>query len=367
MKVMVPMEEQLKFRDPALAKKVADHIESLAPSYNVKFCHVCGTHEWTITHHGLRALLPKTVEVIAGPGCPVCILPAADIDEAIFLALEGVTVATYGDVIRVPASKTSLQEAKASGGDVRIVYGVGDAVKMAKKELDKDFVFFAIGFETTAPTTATEILNKPPENLSFLISHRLIPSAMELLLGVGDLHIDGFIAPGHVSTIIGMKPYEIFPEAYHMPTIVAGFEPLDVLFTISMLLKQIKDGEARLENEYTRSVAWEGNVKAQQLVKKVFDVVHARWRGLGKLPSSALALKEEFAPYDARKKYDMKIEGSRDLLPGCLCHLVMIGKIKPPECNLYMNACTPQTPKGACMVSNEGTCRIWAKHKITER
>lgn len=360
------MTEELKFRDPALAKKAADHIRNLAPSYSMKFCHVCGTHEWTITHYGLRSLLPESVDVIAGPGCPVCVLPAAEIDEAIFLALEGVTLVTFGDLVRVPGSERSLQEARASGGDVRIVYGLGDAVKMAKRKPDKDFVFFAVGFETTAPSTAVEVLNKPPENFSFLVAHRLIPPAMELLLGVGDLHIDGFIAPGHVSTIIGIKPYEIFPKAYHMPTVVAGFEPLDVLFALSMLLQQIKDGEARLENEYNRSVTWEGNMKAQKLMQQVFNVVDGQWRGLGKLPLSALALKEEFATYDARKKYGIKIERSRDLLPGCLCHLVMIGKIKPPECSLYMEACTPQTPKGACMVSIEGTCRIWAKYKITK-
>jgi hydrogenase expression/formation protein HypD len=358
------MMERSRFRDPELAKKVAAHIKSLAPPYDVKFCHVCGTHEWTITHYGLRTLLPENVKVIAGPGCPVCILPAAEIDEAISLALRGVTVLTFGDVIRVPGSETSLQEARASGGDVRVVYSVSDAVRMAKREPDRDFVFLAIGFETTAPSTAVEVLNKPPKNLSFLVSHRLIPPAMELLLGVGDLHIDGFIAPGHVSTIIGMKPYQIFPKAYNMPTVVAGFEPLDVLFAISMLLKQLRDGDARLENEYRRSVTWEGNVKAQQAIREVFRVVSGRWRGIGRIPSSTLALREEFALYDAREKYDVNIEHSRDLLPGCLCHLVMIGKISPPECPLFMKACKPHAPKGACMVSVEGTCRIWAEHAV---
>ncbi len=356
------MREHSKFRDPALAKKVASHIKSLAPPYGVKFCHVCGTHEWTITHYGLRTLLPETVKVIAGPGCPVCILPAAEIDKTISLALRGVTVLTFGDVIRVPGSETSLHAARASGGDVRVVYSVSDAVKIAKRETNKEFVFLAIGFETTAPATAIETLNKPPENLSFLIAHRLIPPAMELLLGIGDLHIDGFIAPGHVSTIIGMKPYQIFPEAYHMPTVVTGFEPLDVLFAISMLLKQLKDGNARLENEYKRSVTWEGNVRAQQAIKKVFNVVSGRWRGLGKIPSSTLTLGKEFKFCDVEEKYDIKIEHSRDLLPGCLCHLVMVGKINPAECPLFMKNCTPSTPKGACMVSSEGTCRIWSKH-----
>lgn len=197
------MVEPLKFRDPKLANKIATRIQKLAPPYEVKLCHVCGTHEWTITRYGLRAFLPESVDVIAGPGCPVCVVPSADIDEAISLALDGVTVATFGDMFRVPGSSMSLQEAKAAGGDVRIVYSGEDAVKMAKEEPNKEFVFFAIGFETTAPATALEVLNKPPENLSFLVSHRLIPPVMELLLGVGDLHIDGFIAPGHVSTIIG--------------------------------------------------------------------------------------------------------------------------------------------------------------------
>jgi len=355
-----------KFRDPQLAKKVTDHIKKIAPLYPVKFCHVCGTHEWTITHYGLRSLLPDSVDVIAGPGCPVCILPAADIDEAIALAEKGVTVTSFGDLIRVPGSETSLQKAKAEGGDVRIVYSPKDAIQMAEKNTDKEFVFFAVGFETTSPSTAIEVLNEPPENFSFLVSHRLIPPAMELLLGIGDLHIDGFIAAGHVSTIIGMRPYEVFPEAYGMPTVAAGFEPLDVLFAVDMLLHQLREGVARLENEYSRVVSWEGNIKAQKLVEQVFDVADGRWRGLGKLPKSALVLKKEFAAFDARKKYDLHIEDSRDVLKGCLCHLVMIGKIMPSECPSYMTSCVPESPKGACMVSNEGTCRIWAKHRVTK-
>jgi hydrogenase expression/formation protein HypD len=354
------------FRDPKLAKKVAEHIKKLAPHLEVKFCHVCGTHEWTITHYGLRSLLPDNVEVIAGPGCPVCILPASDIDEAIELTKKGVTVTTFGDLIRVPGSNISLQKAKAAGGDVRIVYGLRDAIQMAKKSPDKEYVFFAVGFETTSPSTAIEVLNEPPENFSFLISHRLIPPAMEMLLGIGDLHIDGFMAAGHVSTITGMKPYEVFPEAYRMPTVVAGFEPLDVLFAVDMLFQQVRDGVARLENEYKRVVSWEGNNRAQKLVNQVFDIVDGKWRGIGKLPKSGLRLKEKFSEYDARKKYNLQIEDSRDILKGCMCHLIMIGKIKPSECPSYMTSCIPESPKGACMVSNEGTCRIWAKHRTTK-
>ena len=356
--------DAVEFRDPQLAKKVAEHIKKIAPPYETKFCHVCGTHEWTITHYGIRSLLPDNVEVIAGPGCPVCVLPAADIDEAIELAKKGVTVTTFGDLIRVPGSETSLQQVKASGADVKIVYSPRDAIQMARQNPDKEYVFFAVGFETTSPSTAIEVLNKPPENFSFLVSHRLIPPAMELLMGIGDLHIDGFIAAGHVSTIIGLEPYEMFPKAYRMPTVVAGFEPLDVLFAIDMLLQQVKEGKARLENEYSRVVSWEGNVKAQKLIQQVFDVVDGNWRGLGKLPKSALALKKEYSAYDARKKFNLHIEDSRDILMGCLCHLVMIGKIKPSECPSYMTSCVPESPKGPCMVSNEGTCRIWAKHRI---
>jgi hydrogenase expression/formation protein HypD len=356
------MAEKLRFRDPELAKNVAQRIQEVAPKdETVKFCHVCGTHEWTITHYGLRTLLPQNVEVIAGPGCPVCIVPAAEIDEAVQLAQKGVVVTCFGDVLRVPGSQMSLLDAKAAGADVRVVYGVADAVEMSKRQKDKEFAFFAVGFETTAPSTAVEALQKPPTNFSFLVSHRLIPPAMELLLGVGDLQIDGFIAPGHVSAIIGLKPYELFPRVYRMPTVVAGFEPIDVLMAIYMLLKQLKEGVGRLENEYTRIVKWEGNPKALEMMDKAFAVTGGNWRGIGRLPDSALKLREALAEYDAHAKFGVKVEQSKDILLGCECHLVIIGKIKPDECPMFMKACTPEKPIGACMVSSEGTCRVWAK------
>jgi hydrogenase expression/formation protein HypD len=356
------MVEKSRFRDPDLAKRIAEKIKTLAPKKGiVKICHVCGTHEWTITHFGIRSLLPSNVEVIAGPGCPVCIVPASEIDEAVQIAKKGVAVTCFGDVLRVPGSKASLLDAKADGADVRIVYGVGDAVKMAEKELDKEFVFFAVGFETTSPSTAVEILDNPPENLSFLVSHRLIPPAMKLLVEMKDLSLNGLIAPGHVSTIIGLKPYEVFPEKYHVPVVVAGFEPLDILFAVYMILKQLSESKPRLENEYVRAVRWEGNVKAQELLRKVFDVEDGKWRGLGSIPSSKNKLRKEYAAYDAHLKYGVKVEDGVDLQPGCKCHLVVIGKIKPSDCALFMKACTPQKPVGTCMVSSEGTCRIWAK------
>lgn len=355
-------EDLKKLRDPNLAKRVVEKIHEVAPKHDiVKICHVCGTHEWTITHFGIRSLLPKNVEVIAGPGCPVCVTPASEIDEAVQLALKGVVVTCFGDVLRVPGSGKSLLDAKAEGADVRVVYSVLDAVRMAEKEPDKEFAFFAIGFETTAPSTAIEILKKPPKNLSFLVSHRLIPPAMELLLGIGDLHIDGFIAPGHVSTIIGLKAYEIFPKAYRMPTVVAGFEPLDVLLAIYMVLKQLEERKPRLENEYTRAVTYEGNVKAQQVMNEVFEVVGGNWRGLGRLPNSTLKPRDKYINYDARERFNIKVGHGIDLSPGCQCHLVIIGKVKPTECPLFMKTCNPQNPVGACMVSIEGTCRIWAK------
>jgi hydrogenase expression/formation protein HypD len=356
------MGANLRFRDRNLSKRVAQKIQKVAANEGlIKICHVCGTHEWTITHFGIRSLLPSNIEVIAGPGCPVCIVPASEIDEAVQLAMKNVAVTCFGDVLRVPGSKMSLLDAKAEGADVRVVYSVDDAVKMAKTEIDKDFVFFAVGFETTAPSTAVEVAGRPPENLCFLVSHRLIPPAMELLVKMRDLNLDGFIAPGHVSTIIGLKPYEIFPETYKMPTVVAGFEPLDVLFGTYLIVKQIKEGKPRLENEYVRAVHWDGNVKAQEVMRKVFDIADGNWRGLGEIPSSRLMLNREHETSDALLKYGVKVEHGVDIQHGCQCHLVIVGKMKPAECPLFMKACTPQKPVGACMVSSEGTCRIWAR------
>ena len=346
------------YRDRRTAARILQKIRELAPGRKTKVMHVCGSHELTVTKYGLRSLLPSWLEIISGPGCPVCVTPAAEIDGAIELARRGILITTFGDLFRVPGTHDSLADAKTDGADVRVVYSVTEAVEMARRNPQREVVHVAIGFETTAPTTAAEVLRRPPRNFSLLVCHRLIPPVMELLLGVGDLQIEGYIAPGHVSTIIGTKPYEIFPEAYRMPVVVAGFEPLDVLLALFLLVKQVNEGVARLENEYTRSVTPEGNLKAQRLIAEVFDVADGHWRGIGRVPSSALELKDEFSAYDAKKKYDMKAGPSKDLLPGCLCHLVMIGKIYPPECPLYANVCTPESPRGPCMVSSEGTCKI---------
>jgi hydrogenase expression/formation protein HypD len=354
--------EKLPFRDPDLAKRISEKMRKIAPKKGlVKICHVCGTHEWTITHYGLRNLLPRNVEVIAGPGCPVCIVPASEIDEAVQLALRGITITCFGDLFRVPGSNMALLDAKARGADVRVVYGVGDAVQMAKQEPDKEFAFFAVGFETTSPSTAVEVAANPPSNISFLVSHRTIPPAMKLLLNMKDLNLNGFIAPGHVSTIIGLKPYETFPRKYCMPVVVAGFEPIDLMFGTYMILKQLYEGKPKLENEYVRAVSSEGNIKAQQLLQRVFSTIDGSWRGLGSIPASKLSLRDKYAEYDAHVKYGVRAEKGVDMQPGCRCHLVIVGKIKPTDCPLFMGKCTPQTPVGACMVSVEGTCRIWAR------
>jgi len=357
------MVDNLRFRDASLAKRVVERIRAIAPRQGtVKICHVCGTHEWAIAHFGLRELLPSNVEVIAGPGCPVCIVPASEIDEAVELALKGIAVMCFGDVLQVRGSRMSLLDARAEGADVRVVYSVGDAVRMAKKEKTKRFAFFAVGFETTAPSTAVEVLARPPRNLTFLVSHRTIPPAMQLLVEMKDLNLNGFIAPGHVSTVIGLKPYKIFPEDYGMPTVVAGFEPLDVLFGVYMILKQLRLGTPRLENEYTRAVRWEGNLKAQKLMHEVFDAIDGNWRGLGMIPASTLALRADYAELDAHLKHGVRVGKGVDLQPGCQCHLIIIGKAKPTECPLFMKTCTPSKPVGACMVSIEGTCMIWARN-----
>jgi hydrogenase expression/formation protein HypD len=357
------MAQNSSYRNAELAQNIAEKIKAIAPKKDkVKFCHVCGTHEWTITHFGLRSLLPENVEVIAGPGCPVCIVPAAEIDEAVQLAKSGKVITCFGDLLRVPGSQMSLLEAKASGADVRIVYAVSDAIEMAKNEPEKEFVFHAVGFETTAPITAVEALGDLPKNFSFLVSHRLIPPAMELLLGVEDLQIDGFIAPGHVSAIIGLKPYELFTRVYRMPIVVAGFEPVDVLMGIYMLLKQVNEKDARLENEYSRVVKPEGNIIALGLMEKAFSVTSGNWRGIGKLADSALQLRPSLSQFDARQKFGVHIELGKDIHTGCHCHQVIVGKIKPNQCPLFLKACTPAKPVGACMVSSEGTCRVWAKN-----
>jgi hydrogenase expression/formation protein HypD len=351
---------ELHFRDQARAEELARLIRKLAPKEPVKLVHVCGTHEVTITEFGLRSFLPPEVEILEGPGCPVCVTPVGHIDEAIALAEQGCTVATFGDMSRVPGTRTSLEGARSEGADVRVVYSVADAVSLARRS-DKEVVFFAVGFETTAPTVAAALLDHPPENFSVLVSHKLIPPAMEALIQ-GEHDISGFIAPGHVSTIIGAEPYRVLPEKYGMPVVIGGFEPLDILYSIALLLRQLRERKPKVENAYPRAVLPEGNVKAQKAMAEVFEVTEHHWRGIGTIPASGLKLRKGFERWDARAKFDVKVESSESLHPACRCHLVITAKATPDECPLFKKACTPRTPYGPCMVGEEGMCNIWYRY-----
>jgi len=355
------------YRDPALAKKLRLEIGRLAEKIGkpVLLMHVCGSHEWTITHFGIRTLLPLNVEVRAGPGCPVCVTPAADIDSVTKLSLQGKTILTYGDMSRAKGSDMSLFEAKAAGGGVQVVYSVHDAVQIAESNPQREFVFFAVGFETTAPPTAYEIIKGPPRNLTFLVSYRYVPPAVGVVASSPELAVDGFINAGHAATVTGMKAYQPYFEKTPKPMAFAGFEPIDILISVTMLLKQIVDNEPKMENEYTRAVTWEGNIRAQQTMDKVFERVDGYWRGVATIPDSGFRIREEFVDSDARIRYGLKeTPGAEQFVPEARCGDVILGKIDPPECPLYMKACTPASPKGPTMVSAEGTCKIWAEHKV---
>jgi len=353
------------FRQKKFTSKIVKAIENICKEIKkpVKLMHVCGTHEHTISKFGLRTLLPDQIEVLAGPGCPVCVCPAADIDKAIEIASHKDTIiTTFGDMIRVPSTNLSLSEVKAKGGDIRVVYGPHDAVEIAKKNPNKEVIFFAIGFETTAPLIGYEISHNPPSNFSVICAHKLIPAALELLISQSQLKIDGFISPGHVSTIIGLKPFKIFSDAYKVPNVIAGFQPNDVLLGILMLLKQVKEKKFETLNEYSRVVKTEGNVTAQKIIDTVFESVSSPWRGIGRVLDGGLKIKQEYENFDADKKFNISIKKSKDIPAGCSCHLIMVGKLYPYQCKLFRKECTPLHPVGPCMVSMEGTCSIYYKY-----
>lgn len=356
-------------RNKKFTSKLTTKINKLMKELDrpIKLMHVCGTHEHTMSKFGLRSLLPNKLEIISGPGCPVCVCPAADIDKAIELGKRDDTIiTTFGDMIRVPATNISLAELKAEGADIRIVYGPNDAVKIAKENPSKEIIFFAIGFETTVPLIGYEIKNNPPSNFSVICAHKLIPAALELLISIDRLNIDGFISPGHVATIIGLKPFELFSHAYKVPNVVAGFEPNDLLLAIEILLEQIKNKDFRTLNEYSRVVKPEGNVVAQKVISEVFSQISARWRGIGRISDGGLEIKDNYSQYDADKKFDIDIGKPQDIPPGCSCHLVMTGKFYPYECKLFGTKCTPLNPIGPCMVSQEGTCSIYYKYSSSK-
>ena len=338
-----------------MSEKLLEKINEL--STPVKIMHVCGSHEHTIMENGIRSLLPEEVEIIAGPGCPVCVVPSREIDEALELIDRGVTITTFGDMLRVPGSERSLADAKAEGGDVRVVYGINRAIEIAQKE-DNDVAFISAGFETTAPTTAAELLATTHENFSVLSCHRLIPPAIDFLINSGETSLNALIQPGHVCTIIGTKPFEYFSTDFGIPQVVAGFNPLDILMSVYMILRQIHNETPKIENEYKRAVRDEGNVIAQDMIEQVFDVTSREWRGFPKIPNSILEIKDEFSEFNAREKYDIEVKDVTEAPKGCICGPILRGLARPEDCKLFRKACNPLHPIGACMVSKEGTCNI---------
>ena len=353
-----------EFRDPAAARALVQAIEQLAdPDRHHKFMEVCGGHTHTIYRHGIEQLLPDNVELVHGPGCPVCVIPMGRVDDAIHLARQpDVIFTSFGDMMRVPGADGALLDAKADGADVRMVYSPMDALAIAQREPNREVVFFAVGFETTAPSTAVTIKRAAAAgvtNFSVFSNHVTIVPPLRAILESPDLRLDGFIGPGHVSTVIGNRPYRFVPRDYRLPLVTTGFEPLDVLQSVEMLLRQLRDGRCEVENQYTRVVRDEGNPRALQLLAEVFQLrPHFEWRGLGFIAQSALALREEFADLDAERRFDLP--GIRVADPkSCQCGEVLKGAIKPWECKVFGTACTPETPIGTCMVSSEGACAAY--------
>lgn len=325
---------------------------------------VCGTHTVSIFKSGIKSLLPPELKLVSGPGCPVCVTPDEDIDNILFLStLPGVTITSFGDMVRVPGKRGSLEKIKSEGGRVRVVYSPLESLHLAKKNPREKVIFFGVGFETTTPLVGWTIFRAKEEgvkNFWVYSSHKLIPPAMEVLAQDKGIKLEGFICPGHVSTIIGSSPYRVIAEKYGLPCVISGFEPKDILESILMLLKQIKEKKSRVEIQYKRVVRPEGNPWAKEVLERVFEVEDAKWRGLGLIPRSGLRIKEEFEEFDAKKKFSFP-PSPKEKRKGCLCGEVLKGKIDPPSCPQFGKGCTPERPLGPCMVSFEGTCSAWYK------
>jgi len=334
-------------------------------SKDIKLMEVCGTHTVSIFRHGLRSVIPENIHMLSGPGCPVCVTDQGDIDAALEVASrENIIIATYGDMLRVPGSETSLATMKARGSDIRIITSAHQCIDIAGKNPDREIVFFAVGFETTAPATAALMIDaheRKISNLSAMALHKRTPPVLEALATDPDLEIDGFILPGHVSVILGHEPYSFLAERYKLPSCITGFEAEDILMGIYSLTRQIQRGKPKLSSVYPRAVRKEGNIKAKKLMETAFEVCDAKWRGLGIIPNSGLKLKELFSDLDSYRKFDIR---TPDVKPpaGCRCGEVLSGKLIPPECPLFAKKCTPASPVGPCMVSSEGSCSAYFKY-----
>ena len=354
-----------EYRDDRIARGLAAEIRERATRHWV-LMEICGGQTHTIMRYGLDELLPSKVELVHGPGCPVCVTPIETIDRAIRLAgRPDVTLVSYGDMLRVPGSGSDLLNAKARGADVRVVYSPLEALKIARANPDRKIVFLAIGFETTAPANAMAVWQAHREGLAnffMLASHVLVPPAVRLLLQSPDNRVQAFIAPGHVCTVMGCRQYEDLVREFHVPIVVGGFEPVDLLEAILMLVKQLEGGEAKLENQYVRAVSRPGNLPAQQMVERVFEVADQKWRGLGEIPLSGLRIRPEFAPHDAEKAFGMA-EFHVEESPECISALVLRGLKKPMDCPAFASRCTPENPLGAPMVSAEGACAAYYRYR----
>jgi hydrogenase expression/formation protein HypD len=348
------------FRDPALARALAREIEALARP--VRIMEVCGGHTHAICKHGLEDLLPPGVELVHGPGCPVCVIPAGRVDDAIALALRAdVTLATFGDMIRVPGRRRSLLEAKAQGADVRMVYSPLDALELARRNPRREVVFLAIGFETTAPATAVTLRQARADglsNFSAFCNHVTIVPPLRAILDAPEVAIDAFVAPGHVSTVIGTRPYEFIAAEHGKPVVVTGFEPLDILQAVAMILRQARDGRCEVENQYTRAVRRDGNPRAIAALAETFEERDFEWRGLGAIPASGLAIRGELRAHDAEARFELPRARVADP-KACRCAEVLTGRLKPWQCGVFGTACTPERPLGTCMVSAEGACAAY--------
>jgi len=355
-----------EFRDHKLATGVIRKIKSLSCE-KFNFMEVCGTHTVTIFRSGIKELLQDDINLISGPGCPVCVTSVHDLDKAIAIAkLDDVILTTFGDMLRVPGTSSSLERERSEKRDIRIVYSVMDAVNLAIHNPDRIIVFLAIGFETTAPTIASSVMEASSiglKNFFILSLHKLITPAMKALLDMGEVNIHGFLCPGHVSSIIGSVPYQFIAQDYKVPCVITGFEPLDVLQGIYLLLIQRRDGKSWVDIQYSRGVPREGNPTALKLMDEVFEVCDAEWRGLGVIPSSGLKLRREYSAFNVENKFDISVEESREP-SGCICGDVLRGAKSPPQCILFGRKCTPENPVGPCMVSSEGTCAAYYKYRF---
>jgi len=350
-----------EFRDVKLGKKLIAKIHQTSTK-PVKLMEFCGGHTVAILKHGIRQLLPPTIEMLSGPGCPVCVTANADLDKAIALAkLPNVIITTFGDMMKVPGSYSSLQEAKAQGADVRIVYSVHDAVDIAAVNPQKSVVFLGIGFETTAPTIAASILEARQNgvrNFHVLSLLKLCPPVMKALLDLGEIELSGIVCPGHVSAIIGSHPYEFIPEQYKIACVISGFEPLDILLTVDMLIEQIERDKPTVEIAYRRGVKPEGNIHALKLIEQVFEADSANWRGIGAVTKSGLKIRKQYEHFDAEKVFPIVSAPVREA-KGCLCGEILRGVKTPHDCKLFGQTCVPEHPVGPCMVSSEGACAAY--------